>query len=283
MKSHNLFRLAGAAILGALVFALPLTLSAQSASAYVKSGLEKFREGNLDGAIADYTQALDLNSSYLGAYNNRGLARSAQGNFDGAIADYSTAIKMKPAYVEAYYNRGMAAFLQGNYDAAIADFTKTLELKPDHQSACCYRAMAREGQGNFEGARADYAKAFELKGGDDKGASYLVLHNALLTRRLGRGIDERLKAVTGWSDGWTKSLAQFLSDQLSEADLRQRASVAAEGQKARQQSEALYFAGVVKVIAGNKAAARADLQQCFDSTGPAALMHRLARTELDRP
>ena len=89
MKSNNLLRLAGAALLGALVFASSPSLFAQSASTYVASGLAKFHQGNLDGAIADYTQALELNSSYLGAYNNRGMARSAQGNFDGAIADYS--------------------------------------------------------------------------------------------------------------------------------------------------------------------------------------------------
>jgi len=282
MKSNNLLRLAGAALLGALVFASSPSLFAQSASTYVASGLAKFHQGNLDGAIADYTQALELNSSYLGAYNNRGMARSAQGNFDGAIADYSTAIKMKPAYVEAYFNRGTAEFLQGNFDAAIADFSKTLELKPDQQAACFHRAMAREGQGNYEGARADYAKALELKAGGE-GADYLLLHSALLSRRMGQGNDERLKAAAGWSDGWTKTVALFLSDQLSEADLLKRAAAADDEHKPLQQSEALYFAGVVKLIAGNKVAARADFQKCFDSTGPAVVVHRLARTELDRP
>jgi tetratricopeptide (TPR) repeat protein len=281
MESNNLLRFASATLLGALVFASSPALSAQSASALVTSGLDKYRDGNMDGAVADFTKALELNPSYIGAYNNRGLAKSAQGNFDGAIADYSAAIKLKPAYVEAYFNRGTAEFFQGNFDAAITDYTKTLELKPDHQAACFYRAMSREGQGDFEGAHADYAKALELKGGGD--ADYLLLHSALLSRRMGQGNDERLKTAAKWTNEWAKTLALFLDDQLTEDELMKRAAaVADDDQRPVQQNEALYFAGVVKLIGGDKAGARADFQKCFDASGPATVVHRMSRTELDR-
>ena len=66
MKSNNLLRLVGAALLGALVFASSPSLFAQSASTYVASGLAKFRQGNLDGAIARLREALDRRSHELG-------------------------------------------------------------------------------------------------------------------------------------------------------------------------------------------------------------------------
>jgi tetratricopeptide (TPR) repeat protein len=283
MKSNQLIRLAGATFLGALVFALSPALSAQSASAYVTSGLDKYRMGDFDAAIADYTKAIDLNSSSVGAYNYRGMARSKQGNFEGAKADYAQALKLKPNFVDAFFNRGTAELLQGNLDGAIADYSKAIELKPDHLEAYFHRGLARDGQSNFEGASGDYAKALELGAGkDDVDANYRLLHSALLSRRMGHGIDERLKAAAGWGNEWTKALGLFLSDKMSEADLKALAAAAGGDQKTNQQNDALYFTGVVRLAAGDKAAARADFQQCFEATGPASLLHRLARSELDR-
>ena len=283
MKSPNLFRLAGASLIGALLLTLSPVLSAQTASTYVASGQDKYRQGNLDGAIADYSAALDLNSSYLGAYNGRGLAKFGQGNFDGAIADFAQAIKLKPTFTDAFYNRGNAELLQGNFDAAIADFTKTIELKKDHQGAYFHRGVARECQTNLQGASEDYAKALTLTAASDDAAAYTLLHSALLGKRMGHGNDEKLKGATAWTNEWTKALASFLNDQTTEADLMKLAEAADPGVKGRETAEALYFAGVAKIIAGDKAAAKGCFQKSFDASGPAVLVHRLARTELDRP
>jgi tetratricopeptide (TPR) repeat protein len=40
-------------------------------------------------------------------YYNRGVAKGAKGDLDGAIADYSKAIELKPDYAEPYNNRGI--------------------------------------------------------------------------------------------------------------------------------------------------------------------------------
>lgn len=283
MKSPLLFRLAGASLVGAMLLALSPVLSAQSASTYVTSGQDKYRQGNLDGAIADFTAALDLNSSYLGAYNGRGMSKFGQGNFDGAIADYSQAIKLKPSFAEAYYNRGTAELLQGNFDAAIADCTKAIELKKDLQGAYFHRGLARECQTNVEGASEDFAKALQLTAANDDAAAYTLLHSALLGKRMGGANDVKLKAASAWSNPWTKALASFLNDQISEAELLKIADVDDPGTKARHTTEALYFAGVCKLIAGDKAVAKRYFQKSYDDSGPTALVHRLSRTELDRP
>jgi len=282
MKPRNLLRFAGPALFGGLLLVVTPAAFAQSASTYVASASEKYRMGDFDSAIEDYTKALDLNSSYLGAYNGRGLAKSHQGNFDGAIADFSAAIKLKPAFTEAYFNRGNAAFLQGNMDMAIADYSKVIELKPDHGQAYFHRALARDCETNYDGAASDYAKAKELQPGNGEANSSIAVHAALLAKRTGDDVNAQLKPAVGWSDAWSKGLASFLSGKISEDQLLSLAGRAEGDVQTRQQCEAWYFIGMTKLIAGNKVAAKADFQKAFDASGPSLIVHRLARVELDR-
>jgi lipoprotein NlpI len=282
MKSALLFRFSRASILGA--FALPLVLSAQTASEFITQGLDRFQLGDYDGAIAAYTKALELDARNMAGYNDRGLARTRQSNFMGALEDFAQAIKLKPGFAEAYFNRGTAEFLQGDFDAAIASNTRVIALRPDHQGAHYHRALAKACQGNLEGANDDFDKARQLKaGGDVTTPNYLLLHSVLVARRIGQGKDGRLIASAAWKDGWARSLAQFLNGELPESALLSRANFANDqGVVASQQGEALYFTGMVRLLAGDTAAARANLKKCVDTTGPADFVHRLAESELER-
>jgi len=278
------FRFRLAPIVGALVLALPLSLAAQSANEYLTQGMDRFRQGDYDGAIAAYTKALALDANSVAAYNDRGLARSRQSNFVGALADFDQAIKLKPGFAEAYFNRGTAEFLEGNFDGAIASNTRVIALRPDHQGACYHRALAKDCQGNFEGANDDYDKARQLKAGSDTAvAYYLLLHSSVVTQRIGHAKDDRLKGAADWKDEWAQALAQFLDGGLTENVLLTRASVANDqALVAGQHGDALYFAGIKRLLAGDKAAARADFRKCVDATSPAEIVHRMAETELDR-
>ena len=103
----------------------------QNAGTYNDRGIAKRKKGDLDGAIADFTKAIELKPNYAEAYANRGNAKQAKGDLDGAIADSTNAIELKPDDAEAYTNRGNAKRAKGDLDGAIADSTKTIELKPD--------------------------------------------------------------------------------------------------------------------------------------------------------
>ena len=70
---------------------------------------------------------LDKNSL---AYYNRGIAWQAKGQLDEAIADYSEAIRLNPKFVRAYYNRGIAWNAKGESDKAIADYNEAIRLNP---------------------------------------------------------------------------------------------------------------------------------------------------------
>lgn len=109
-----------------------LPAPAKAAMDYFVSGGAHLDKGNLDQAIADYTEAIRLKPDIFVAYLNRGTALRRKGEFDLAIADYNKAIELKADYYDAYTLRGICYGKKGRYEEAIADFTKALEKKPHY-------------------------------------------------------------------------------------------------------------------------------------------------------
>ncbi len=91
-----------------ILIALVLFVGVSIRDAYYNRGAAKIEKGDLDGAIADYNRAIELNPKDARAYNNRGIAKRAKGDLDGAIADYNRAIELDPKLAIAYNNRGNA-------------------------------------------------------------------------------------------------------------------------------------------------------------------------------
>src|SRR5208282_2993664 len=100
--------------------------SAQNARTYNDRGLAKEKKGDLDGAMADYNQAMKLNPKYAAPYNNRGNVRKKKGDLNGAMAEYNQAIKLNPKFALAYCNRGNLKFTKGDLDGAMADFNQAI-------------------------------------------------------------------------------------------------------------------------------------------------------------
>src|ERR1019366_8615820 len=57
---------------------------------------------------------------------NRGNAKQAKGDLDGAIADYDQAIAIQPNFAEYYRNRSVAKKRKGELEAAMADCNKAI-------------------------------------------------------------------------------------------------------------------------------------------------------------
>ena len=92
----------------------------------------------------------------------RASAKEKQKDIDGAIGDYTKAIELKPGYVEAYYYRAGLRHRKGDVAAAIADLTKAIEIKPDYALAYTSRGYVHQLEGRKGLARADYTKAATL-------------------------------------------------------------------------------------------------------------------------
>src|SRR6266436_1014999 len=110
----------------------------------VNRGIEKAKNDDLDGAIADFNRAAELNPKDDAPYYNRAQARRLKNDTAGAIADYTRAIELGSTNPAAYNNRGNARAENKDLDGAIADYTRAIELKPDYARAYYNRAVTKE-------------------------------------------------------------------------------------------------------------------------------------------
>jgi len=137
-------------------------LDPRLANAYNSRGLAERYKGKWDDAIADHSKALELDPQLASAYNNRGYAKQGKGDLAGASADYSQAIAINPAFCVAYNNRGNLKKDQGDLDGAIADYTKNIECDSKYAPAYNNRGKAEMAKGDLDGAITDFTKAIEL-------------------------------------------------------------------------------------------------------------------------
>jgi tetratricopeptide (TPR) repeat protein len=128
----------------------------------VNRGIEKGKRGDLDGAIADFNRAIELNPKDDAPYYNRAQVKRLKKDAAGAIADYTRAIDLGSTNPAAYNNRGNAKSEKNDRDGAIADYTRAIELKPDYARAYYNRAFARKARGDTAGAEADFKQAHNL-------------------------------------------------------------------------------------------------------------------------
>ncbi len=98
------------------------------AAAFATRGVIRYIQRDQQGAIQDFDQAIRLDPSYAEPYVGRGLARSALGDRMGAIADYSQAVELRPTYAEAWYNRGVVLYNVGKIREGIEDLRRAADL-----------------------------------------------------------------------------------------------------------------------------------------------------------
>ena len=129
---------------------------------HIRRGNRHYHAGEYEDAVAEYTQAIALDSNIAGAYNNRGIAYRNLGKYAEAIADYDQAITLDPQDAVAYYNRGIAYVDWGKYAEAVADFTQAITLDPKNAVSYYNRGNAYADLGKYAEAIADYTQAIAL-------------------------------------------------------------------------------------------------------------------------
>ncbi|NJL43622.1 MAG: tetratricopeptide repeat protein, partial [Pseudanabaena sp. SU_2_4] len=102
---------------------------------WVAQGASKYEADDYKGAIADFTQAIELDNLHVEAYLQRGQAYTNLGKYQQAIDDYSKAIELRPNSAKAYNYRGNAYRELGECKIAIADYDRSLTIDPNSTTA----------------------------------------------------------------------------------------------------------------------------------------------------
>jgi tetratricopeptide (TPR) repeat protein len=140
-----------------------LPVPKESSERWSGLGHLKLRNGDYDGAIADFTRALELDPDMSGPYLLRGNAKKLKRDYAGAIADYTRAIELELEYKDVMLTaRAEARELTGDLDGAIADYTRAIEIDPKFFGNYRSRGLAKQKKGDVKGAAADIARAEQL-------------------------------------------------------------------------------------------------------------------------
>jgi Tfp pilus assembly protein PilF len=133
-----------------------------SADEYSQRGIARFEKSEFDGAIADFTKAIELKGQNLEfCYYFRGIALYRLGKLDDAIADLSKAITIKQ-HPRFYDDRGNLLAQKADFDGALTDLNKAIELEPKYAKAYGDRGIVRMMRGENAAAESDFRKCFEL-------------------------------------------------------------------------------------------------------------------------
>jgi tetratricopeptide (TPR) repeat protein len=123
-----------------------LELDPSRRAAYMTRATAYAALGRNDEAIADSTRALEMAQEPL-AYALRGqayLQRARQGDLQRAIEDETQALALAPFYPFPYYIRGLAYAQIGQINQAIFDLKQHVYLAPFSQSATAARSRLRQ-------------------------------------------------------------------------------------------------------------------------------------------
>jgi len=130
--------------------------------AHYNLGIALNDQGDADGAIAHYRQAVELRPSYAEAHYNLGRLLAQKGHLDEASVHYEKTLEINPADAEAHNNLGATLFANGHVDEAIAHYRKALAIQPDYADASCNLASALLSNGDLDGAIGYYSACLAI-------------------------------------------------------------------------------------------------------------------------
>ncbi len=173
----------------------PLCVPSRPAAPWMARGNERLASGDLQGALAAFARACEIEPDVCDHWRSRGHAQRLKGDAESACASYSRAIalargrdvvdcltyrsvvlrsidpgralldagraiQLDPRAQAAWFNKGEAYLKLGELDAAIDSYTRAVELHPS-TVAWARRGAALIAKGAHRLAIADLTRAIE--------------------------------------------------------------------------------------------------------------------------
>ena len=138
----------------------------ETAADYYERGKKEILAGNIDGAIADLTTAIQTDANMVDAYILRGETYMQIGNYRSAMDDFNAAIALDAENSIAYYDRSLLNTRLEDFESAMNDINNALATytaKPNNilqlRDLYAKRGQLNLWAKNWEGAVADYTNS----------------------------------------------------------------------------------------------------------------------------
>jgi tetratricopeptide (TPR) repeat protein len=168
-----------------------LRIDPDSAEAYAKRAVGYSMVGDCSRALIDVEKAMAISTGVPGAYVVRGVCASRSGNNASAIADFTRAIDLDSTYAAyaAYADRAQQLWIVGDDAGAKKDMDQALKLVPDNPSLLATLLFVRAGmtsQNNKELALADLHRLLAMQIPDILRGQALMVQAGILEEIPGR-------------------------------------------------------------------------------------------------
>jgi tetratricopeptide (TPR) repeat protein/tRNA A-37 threonylcarbamoyl transferase component Bud32 len=155
------------------------------AKEFYQDGINKYEAQNYKAAIANFSQAIDINPDYAEAYNRRGDSYYRLGDYKNSLTDSSAAIRLNPKDANSYYDRGFSLYSLNDYNGAIADYNQAIELDPQNAEYYYARGLARNKIKDGQRAFDDFSKAISL----NRELAVAYIERGKIHRKLGNKLE----------------------------------------------------------------------------------------------
>jgi tetratricopeptide (TPR) repeat protein len=248
-------------------------LDPQNATAWNGLAIVKTHFRDYAGVVSDTSKAIALNADFALAYRVRAYAKKRLQDLNGALDDSEQSVRLDPTNSGPFFTRGQIRYCLGDYTNALSDCNRAIELNAHYADAYNLRGAIQQAQHSPSAALASFQTAFDI----DPNMDYSRFQAWVLrceagdteaaTKELKRHFSLRPKQQ---SADWSYEVEAFLTGSLSEGNFLNAAGTSARTSEERtgQLCEANYYAGVKRLLAGDKKSA-ADFFQKSLATGVA--------------
>jgi protein O-mannosyl-transferase len=221
-----------------------LAVTGENDVAHNNLGFLFLRRGELDKAISQFQEALNIRSRNAESHYSLGAAliQSNLGNalarkqlWDEAIDHLQEAVRLRPDYADAHFNLGSVLFQQGRIDGAIDQWQKALAIRPRDAEAHRNVAIALRKEGKLKEAISEYEQALNIAPEDSvtlNNLAWILATSSDVSVRDGtRAVTLAVKAVQA-SEGKDPNFARTLAAAQAETGQFTEAVATAEAAKA---------------------------------------------------
>jgi len=120
-----------------------------------------FDNGQVDEAIAEYSESVRLDPQSAQSQYNLGIALSVRGRREQAVAAFEAALRIDPDYAQAHNNLGALLHLLGRFEPAMGHYRRAIALRPDNVEAHANLGLLLSAQGRAAEAVREFRDALD--------------------------------------------------------------------------------------------------------------------------